>query len=93
MTERGMNEALMGGRTSPVLDPQGALVDADMAAYYTWLNLMRLTGADQSALLVWFENHSEALVISPTSTREVESNARVDLNQLLTRRKLVARSR
>jgi hypothetical protein len=83
LTERSMNETLMGVGSSPVFDPQGALVDADMAAYYTWLNQMRLTGADQSAFLVWFEDHSEALVISPSSARGVESNARVDLNQLL----------
>jgi hypothetical protein len=83
MTERSMNEAVVGGRTRPELDSQGALVDADMGAYYTWLNQMRLTGADESSFLVWFEDHAEALVISPSFPRGVPSNDRVDLNQLL----------
>ena len=46
----------------PALDPQGSLIDADMGAYYTWLNQQRLTGADESRFLVWFEDHSEAVV-------------------------------
>lgn len=82
ITERSMNEALTGGRT-PELDPHGALVDADMGAYYTWLNQMRLTGADESSFLVWFEDHAEAMVISPSFPRGVQSNDRVDVNQLL----------
>jgi hypothetical protein len=83
LTERSMNETLMGVGSSPVFDPQGALVDADMGAYYTWLNQMRLTGADESSFLVWFEDHAEALVISPTSPRGAQSNDRVDLDQLV----------
>jgi hypothetical protein len=82
MTERSMNDALEG-QGSPVLDPQGALRDADMGAYYTWLNQARLTGADESCFVVWFENHSEALAISPSSQRGAQSNLRVDLNELL----------
>jgi hypothetical protein len=33
LTERSMNAALMGLPASAVLDPDGALVDADMGAY------------------------------------------------------------
>ena len=83
ITETSMNEALLEARLSPVFDPQGALIDADMGAYYTWLNQMRLPGADRSSFLVWFEDHTEALVISPSSPRGVESDSRVDLRQLL----------
>ena len=84
-TERSMNAALMGAgaRTPPVLDPEGALVDADMGAYYTWLNQMRLTGAERSACLVWFEDHAEALVVAASVRAGVESTQAVDLNQLL----------
>ncbi len=83
LTERAMNGAMIGERTPVELDAEGALVDADMGAYYTWLNLMRLPDADRSSLLVWFENHSEALVIGPSVARSTESNRTVDLNQLL----------
>jgi hypothetical protein len=47
------------------------------------LNQMRLSGASQSTILVWFENQAEALVISPASARGVQSNSPVDMNQLL----------
>ena len=83
LTERSMNEALMEARTSAVLDADGALVDADMGAYYTWLNQTRLTGADEASFLVWFEDRTKALVISPKTARGVESQNRVDLDQLI----------
>lgn len=83
MTERSMNVALKSPQTPPVFDAQGALADADMGAYYTWMNQMRLAGARESSFLVWFENHSQALLISPSTTRGAESNRPVDLNQLL----------
>jgi hypothetical protein len=83
LTERSMNIALMESRTSPVLDAEGALRDADMGAYYTWLNQTRLTGADEASFLVWFEDHTKALVISPKTARGVESQSQIDLNQLI----------
>ena len=83
ITERSMNDVLRGTPTSEVLDPHGALVDADMGAYYTWLNQMRLSGADRAGFLAWFENHSEALLISPSVEPGAQSDARVDLNRLL----------
>jgi hypothetical protein len=83
VTERSMNEGLTEGRKSFELDAHGALLDADMGAYYTWLNQMRLSGASQSTFLVWFENQADALVVSPASARGVLSNSPVDMNQLL----------
>ena len=83
LTERAMNGAMIGERTPAELDAEGALVDADMGAYYTWLNVMRLPDADRSAFLVWFENHAEALVVGPSVARGADSNRTVDLNQLL----------
>ena len=82
-TERSMDEMLAGTRKAPVLDPEGSLVDADMGAYYTWLNQQRLSGAAQSSFMVWFENQREALIISPSSSRETESNSRVAVGELL----------
>jgi hypothetical protein len=85
MTESSMN-AVLAGDTQPItLDSQGALIDADMAAYYTWINLMRLTGAQEAAFLVWFENHKEALVISPAFPRNSQSDREVTVPELLKR--------
>ena len=82
-TERSMNEMLAGTRKTLVLDPEGALVDADMGAYYTWLNQRRLPGAADSSFLVWFEDHTEALVISRSVTPRTESSGRIEMSQLL----------
>lgn len=82
--QKPMNEMLSAGTDSGVeLDPMGSLVDADMGAYYNWLNQQRLTGAEQSSFLVWFENHSEAVAIGPSMPRGTESTTAVDLAKLL----------
>lgn len=83
--EESMRELIAGGRTNPVPDPEGALVDADMGAYYTWINLQRLSEADKSSFLVWFENHGEALAIAPELQRGYESSETLSMSQLLTR--------
>ncbi len=82
---QSLKETLEAKQKSPELDPEGSLVDAEMAAYYTWLNQQRLPGAAQSAFLVWFENHSEALVISPSHPRGQESTEPIDIPTLLHR--------
>ena len=63
--ENPMNELLAEARRRPELDPQGSLVDADMGAYYTWLNQQRLPGAEQATFLAWFEDQQEAVAIGP----------------------------
>jgi hypothetical protein len=83
--ERPMNELLSETLHPQELDPQGALVDADMGAYYTWLNLQRLPGAEQSAFLVWFEDYNEAVAISPAMERGKTSEAPIDLGVLIAR--------
>jgi hypothetical protein len=81
--QKPMNEMLVGGNERVELDPLGSLVDADMGAYYNWLNQQRLTGAEQSSFLVWFENHGEALIIGPSTPRGTESSSAANLQQLL----------
>ncbi|MDE3181500.1 MAG: hypothetical protein KGM47_17795, partial [Acidobacteriota bacterium] len=81
--ERPMNELLSGKDQSPEPDPEGSLIDADMGAYLTWVDQQRLSGAEQSAFLVWFENHSEALAIGPAMPHGVASNSPVDLKWLV----------
>jgi hypothetical protein len=81
--QRPMNELLSGSGGNLELDPTGSLVDADMAAYYQWINQQRLPGSEQSSFLVWFEGHSQALAIGPSLPRGTESNSALDLAQLL----------
>lgn len=83
--EQSMRELLAGTRANAVPDPQGSLIDADMGAYYTWINQQRLSGAERSSFLVWFEGHNQALAIAPSLPRGTESNSALDLQQLLAR--------
>jgi hypothetical protein len=81
--EKGMNELLAANGAPPELDPLGSLVDADMAAYYNWINLQRLPGAERSSTLVWFEDHGEALLITPSLPRGTRSSQRATISDLL----------
>lgn len=63
--ERPMNALLMEAVSKPMLDPQGSLIDADMGAYYTWLNQQRLAGAKEATFIAWFEAGTEAIAIGP----------------------------
>jgi len=81
--EQSMKELLAGVRQQPVPDPQGSLIDADMGAYYTWINQQRLSGAEQSCFLAWFENHNEAVAIGPALPRGKTDQSAVDLRELV----------
>jgi hypothetical protein len=81
--QRPMNELLASGKGSVELDPVGSLVDADMGAYYHWINQQRLAGAERSSFLVWFEGHNQALAIAPSLPRGTESSTEMDLGHLL----------
>jgi hypothetical protein len=79
--QKPMNELLSGNR--PDLDVIGSLIDADMGAYYNWLNQQRLPGAEQSSFLVWFEGHNQALAIAPTLPRGTESTTVANVREML----------
>lgn len=81
--ERPLNELIAFPEQAPALDPEGSLVDADMGAYLTWINQQRLSGAEQSSFLVWWENQREALAIGPTLPRGTDSSSPLNLRQLL----------
>jgi hypothetical protein len=81
--QRPMNELMSASSDQAELDPVGSLIDADMGAYYNWLNQQRLPGAEQSSFLVWFEGHSHALAIGPAIPRGTESTAAIDLSKLV----------
>lgn len=78
-----MNELLAPVSQRPELDFIGSLVDADMGAYYTWLNQQRLPGAEKSTFLAWFEGHNSAVVIGPSVPRGTESAEPTDMKRLL----------
>jgi len=81
--QRPMNDLMSGSGGNPEFDLTGSLIDADMGAYYQWINQRRLPGSEQSSFLVWFEGHSQALVIAPSLPRGIESNSILDLGELV----------
>jgi hypothetical protein len=81
--QKPMNELLSMSSERPELDPVGSLIDADMGAYYNWLNQQRLPGHEQSSFLGWFENHGEAIAIGPSMPRGTESTSVADLREVL----------
>jgi hypothetical protein len=85
LREQSLKEIIARTHEKPVLDPQGSLVDADMGAYYTWINQQRLAGAEEASFLVWFENHGEALAIAPSLPKGQVSDRAIDLERLVQR--------
>jgi hypothetical protein len=81
--QKPMNELLSVNSGTPELDLVGSLIDADIGAYYNWINQQRLPGAEQSSFLVWFEGHRQAVIIGPAMPRGTESTSPADLSQLL----------
>jgi hypothetical protein len=65
------------------LDPDGSLVDADMAAYYAYLEVMRLPGAAQASLLVWHEDHPLVFAAGPRIPRGTYTNSPFTLGETL----------
>jgi hypothetical protein len=77
--QRPMNELLSDAHENAELDATGSLADADMGAYYHWINQQRLPGAEQSSFIVWFEGHGQAIAIGPALPRGAESSSALDL--------------
>ncbi len=78
-----MNELLLRDPLAQATDPEGSLVDADMGAYYTWINQNRLPGAVQSRFLVWHEGHPTALAIAPDLPRGTTSADTTSIAKIL----------
>jgi hypothetical protein len=81
--QRPMNELLANTKTNSELDPLGSLIDADMGAWYHWINQQRLPDSDRSSFLVWFEGHNQAVVIAPSLPKGTESSTELNLGELL----------
>jgi hypothetical protein len=81
--QRPMNELLAGKQGEVELDPAGSLLDADMGAWYHWIDQQRLPGSDRSAFIAWFEGHNEAVAIGPAMPRAAESHSPINVDKLL----------
>ena len=78
-----MNDMLDQRGQSLQMDPDGALVDADMALYYAWLALQKQPGGEQASLIALVEGHGQAFLAGPAVTRGVESSSSMTIPQAL----------
>ena len=60
-----MNEMLAGTAPSASPDLPGSFVDADMGAYYTWINQQRLSGAPSAVFVAYSEARRQVVAIGP----------------------------
>jgi hypothetical protein len=81
--QQPMNVMLSAAAPPSAPDPQGSLIDADMGAYYTWINMNRLSGADTMSFLVWRQGGTEAVAIGPSLPQGTSSNSHLDLSRVL----------
>ena len=82
--QRTMNELLSNTESHSEPDLTGSLIDADMGAYYNWINQQRLVGADRSSFIAWFEGSPQAVAIGPSFARGVSSNSVATLEEIIT---------
>ena len=79
--QRGMNEMFAGAANQ--MDFAGSLVDGDSGAYYTWINLNRLAGAETAFFLAWSQYHQQAVAIGPGLPRGTEAPDPITIQRLL----------
>lgn len=79
--QRSMNEMFAHAATE--MDGAGSLVDADLGAYYTWINLNRLAGSENAVFIVWSESHQQAIAIGPGLPRATQAPSPLTMQQLL----------
>lgn len=65
------------------LDPDGSLIDADMGAYYTWINQQRLQNSENANFVVWYEGHNEAVAVGPKFRAGSEETRNISPQEIL----------
>jgi hypothetical protein len=81
--QRAMNEMFLLATSETAPDFAGSLVDADFAAFYTWINLSRLTNPEPARFIAWSEAHRQAIAIGPDCPRGTEAPNHTALVELL----------
>lgn len=78
-----MNEMLAGTAPSTSPDLPGSFVDADMAAYYTWINQQRLSGASSSVFVAYCEARRQAVAVGPGLPKGTTSRESFAIDKLI----------
>ena len=82
-TATSMDARFSHPELEPPPDYAGSLIDAEMGAYMSYLNLERLPGSRNASFLVWHEGYGQALLIGPDMPAGTVSTPPVQMGQLL----------
>lgn len=77
--QRTLNQLFDPATGTEAPDPEGSLRDADIGAYYVWLDMMRITDPANAVFLAWREDHSQAVLIAPRAPAGKQDNTVLDL--------------
>lgn len=80
---RPMNAMLSSAASNAAPDPEGSFLDADMGAYYTWLNQQRLSGAASARFLAFSQARGQAVAIGPGLAQGTFARDPMSLAQVL----------
>lgn len=64
-------------------DPQGSLRDAEMGAYYNWIEMSRITAAGRLTFVAWVEGQSLAVIVARGAPAGVVTASPMTLAQAL----------
>lgn len=80
-------ESVVGrpGSNADQLDADGALVDAEMGAYYTWINQQRLANSKDAGFIAWHEGHGQAVALGPAFRASTVQAGTTKLTDILAR--------
>lgn len=78
-----MDRLISHPEIEPPEDGPGSLIDGEMGAYLSYVNLMRLPGAERASFLVWHEGYGQALLIGSGMPRGAQSSSEMNVEKLL----------
>lgn len=88
--QKPFNAMVADALSTKDLDPEGSLIDADMAAFYGYLELKRLPGSDRDGFFVWFEDHPQVFIAAPNISPGTEDNSPISVSELLSKTQVEA---
>lgn len=79
---RDMNEMFAAASASS-LDPQGSFRDAEMGAYYAWIEMNRITSPGKLTFVAWIEDQSLAVIVGANAPSGTVCDTPMTLNEAL----------
>jgi hypothetical protein len=81
--QQSFNAMVLAASGTPELDPEGSLIDAEMGAYYTYLEMKKFPGAEEASFMVWFEGRSQVFIAGPGIPMGTTADSPVTMQELL----------